>query len=66
VPFFFNPFLSAAKKVEQNKAKTLASMGLKTHFARVAIKKGYIIQQSEGKGGGDGGTSVHLPLSDFP
>jgi predicted transcriptional regulator len=30
-------FLSAAKKVEQNKAKTLASMGLKTHFARVAI-----------------------------
>jgi hypothetical protein len=33
-----NLFLSAAKKVEQNKAKTLASMGLKTHFARVAIK----------------------------
>jgi phosphomannomutase len=29
--------LSAAKKAEQNKAKTLASMGLKTHFARVAI-----------------------------
>jgi hypothetical protein len=38
--FFFliiNPFLSAAKKAEQNKAKTQAFMGLKTHFARVAI-----------------------------
>jgi hypothetical protein len=34
-----NLFLSAAKKVEQNKAKTLASMGLKTHFARVAINQ---------------------------
>jgi hypothetical protein len=37
ISLFFNLFLSAAKKVEQNKAKTLASMGLKTHFARVAI-----------------------------
>jgi hypothetical protein len=33
-----NPFLSAAKKAEQNKAKTQASMGLKTHFAQVTIK----------------------------